>query len=119
MRNGGCLIFAKRVCVCVGGGGGRSGLLYLLSIVSFSHFLGDGLILDGNSQRAVKSKPFKKINSKITKSSGILEYFLTLTLRCFSGKRNVDFCVFLPYSVTYNVKFTIIIMPHRIYVINV
>ena len=76
------------VCVCVGGingggggGGGVCDLLYLRSICSFpffsfSLFLGDGLILDGNSQRAVKSKTtyqqFWGNNSKITKFSGMI-----------------------------------------------
>ena len=64
------------------------GLLYLRSIYSvslfffvFFLFLGDGLILDGYSQRTIKSKttnlsnwPFRDINSKITKSGRILEY---------------------------------------------
>ena len=47
----------------------------------FFLFLGDGLILDGYSQRTIKSKttnlsnwPFRDINSKITKSGRILEY---------------------------------------------
>ena len=60
--------------------------LYLFSFFSFllffSFFLplsGDGLILDGISEKAVKSKttnyqPFRDIDSKI------LEYFLALTL---------------------------------------
>ena len=64
------------------------GLLNIRSIYSvslfffvFFLFLGDGLILDGYSQRTIKSKTtnlsnwsFRDINSKITKSGRILEY---------------------------------------------
>ena len=57
--------------------------IYSVSVFFFVFFLflGDGLILDGYSQRTIKSKttnlsnwPFRDINSKITKSSRILEY---------------------------------------------
>ena len=49
------------LCVLAGDGGGIFGLLHLRSIFpfrssfsfSFSHSLGDGLILDGHSQTAV------------------------------------------------------------------
>ena len=54
------------------GGGGGGGVV---SSIFDLTFLGDGLILDGNCQRAFKSKPFRRINSRITKSSRILEYF--------------------------------------------
>ena len=57
--------------------------IYSVSLFFFVFFLflGDGLILDGYSQRTIKSKttnlsnwPFRDINSKITKSGRILEY---------------------------------------------
>ena len=68
--------------------------LFGLSFYSFSFFffMDDGLILDGNTQKAVK---FKTTNltaihgnySKITKFGTILEYFLALTLFCGETKR--------------------------------
>ena len=53
--------------------------------------------------------PFRGIYSKIIKSDRILEYFLILTR--FVGKRNGELCVFLSYSVAYNVNLTYRIRP--------
>ena len=48
------------------------------SLFSFFLFLGDGLILDGNSPGEQQTyQPFRGINSK-----RILEYYLTFTLFC-------------------------------------
>ena len=59
--------------------------LFFFFFPFFVPLSGDGLILDGISEKAVKSKttnyqPFRDIDSKITESGRILEYFLTLTL---------------------------------------
>ena len=77
-------------CVSGGGGGGVGGVFFVVSFnldlstqflfffyfPFFFFFLGDGLMLDGSSQRGFNPKqqtyqPFRGINSKITKSGRI------------------------------------------------
>ena len=73
----GCLFFGGDVvCLLY-----RSTYSVSLFFFAFFLFLGDGLILDGYSQRTVKSKttnlsnwPYRDIDSKITKTGRILEY---------------------------------------------